>query len=105
MSVAILIEFKDPGRDDLYIPLATEGAYSNEWLPMAKRIELHWLPIFHSGARVGVEDLPAVMDEFRRLRSALAEDPRKSSVVERLDFVLKRLHEVDNREIAGLFIG
>jgi hypothetical protein len=105
MSVAILIEFKDPTRDELYIPLATEGAYSSEWVPLARHLGLNWLPLFQAGTRVDVEDLPTVVDEFRRLRSALADDRRKSSVVERLDFVLERLHEVDSQEIAGIFIG
>jgi len=105
MSVAILIEFKDSTRDELYIPLATEGTYSSEWVPPAKHLGLHWLPLFQTGISVSVEDLPTVMDELRRLRGVLADDRRKSSAVERLDFALERLHELDIREVAGIFIG
>ena len=105
MSVAILIEFKDPNQQELYIPLATEGAYSSEWLPLAKRLGLQWLPLFQTGSRVEVEELPVVTEEFRRLRGALAGSTGKSSTVERLDFILERLHQVDARDIAGIFIG
>ncbi len=105
MSVAILIEFKEPTREELYLPLATQGAYSSEWVPAAKELGLSWLPLFLTGTSVDVEDLPAVVEELRRLRTALAGVPRQASTVERLDFILERLRAVDPHEIAGLFIG
>lgn len=105
MSVAILIEFKDPNRDELYIPLATEGAYSSEWVPLAKQLGLSWLPLFQTGTSVSVEDLPTVMGELRRLHNVLSENRSKPSIVERLEFVLDRLQAVDNQQVAGIFIG
>ena len=105
MSVAILIEFKDPKRDELYIPLAPEGAYSSEWVPLAKQLGLGWLPLFQTGTSVSVEDLPTVMGEFQRLRDVLSENRSRPAMVERLDFVLERLQGVDSQQVAGIFIG
>lgn len=105
MSVAILIEFKDPAREALYLPLATQGAYSSEWVPLARALGLRWLPLFLTGMAVSVEDLAAVVDELRRLRTVLAGDPRTPATVERLDFILERLRSVDLREVAEVFIG
>jgi len=105
MSVAIQIEFKDPTRDVLYLPLATQGAYSSEWVPVARELGLNWLPLFLTGIPVSVEDLASVVDELRRLRTVLAGDPRKAAIVERLDFILERLRSVALDEIAEVFIG
>ena len=105
MSVAILVEFKDSSRNALYIPLATEGTYSSEWVPLAKSQGLSWLPLFQSGTTVSVEDLPTVVNEFRRLRAALASNPRLQFMAERLDVVLERFRDIDSREIAEIFIG
>lgn len=72
MSVAILIEFKAPDREELYIPVAAQGVYSTEWVPMARKLGLKWLPLFRTGSPVDVEDLPTVVDEIRQLRAALS---------------------------------
>ncbi|MGZ3460286.1 MAG: hypothetical protein ACXU86_17490 [Archangium sp.] len=105
MSVAILIKLKAPDRDDLYIPVATQGVYSTEWVPMARKLGLRWLPLFRTGTTVDVEDLPAVMDEIWQLRTAMAGDPKMAAHMERVDFILESLHEVDSDEIASIFIG
>jgi hypothetical protein len=44
MPVAILIEFKEPSREKLYLPLAAQGAYSGEWLPAAQELGLSGIP-------------------------------------------------------------
>ncbi len=105
MSVAILIEFKASGRKDLYLPVATEGAYGTEWVAPSRRLGLHWLPHFQAGAAVAPEELPAVIEEIQRLRAELQEDPQKAATVERIDFLLESLGEVRIEEIAQVFIG
>jgi len=105
MSVAILIEFKAQERERLYIPVATEGTYGIEWAATAEKLGLRWLPLFQSGISVDVANLPAVVDEFRQLRTALVGNPRKAPTVERLDFILAALEQIDADEIADIFIG
>lgn len=105
MSVAILIEFKAPDREELYIPVAAQGVYSTEWVPTARRLGLKWLPLFRTGTPVGVEYLPSVLDEFRQLRAAMAGDPRMAVHLERLDFILEALVDVDLSEVDNVFIG
>jgi hypothetical protein len=105
MSVAILIEFKAPDREELYIPVAAQGVYSTEWVPMAKKLGLKWLPLFRTGSPVDVEDLFVVVEEIRQLRAALSVEPRKAALLERIDFILEALDEVKTEEIASVFIG
>jgi hypothetical protein len=105
MSVAILIGFKAPDRQEHYIPVATQGVYSTEWVPLAEKLGLRWLPLFRTGIPVDVEDLPAVLEEIRRLRTALEGDPKKAWLQERIDSILEALDEVDPGDIARIFIG
>lgn len=105
MSVAILIEFKAQGRNSLYLPMATEGTYSREWGGVARKLGLHWLPLFQSGMRVEVSDLPAVVDELRQLRAALINRPGTTPTVDRIDSILEALSEVEPSEVAEIFIG
>lgn len=105
MSVAILIEFKEQGRKELYIPVATEGEYGTEWVANAEKLGLRWLPLFQAGTSVEVADLPAVMNEIQHLRAGLVGNPRKVAIVERMDFILESLGEVSPEEISRIFIG
>jgi hypothetical protein len=105
MSVAILIEFKVPARDELYIPVASQGVYSTEWVPTARKLGLRWLPLFRTGTTVDAEDLPAVVDEIRQLRTAMAGDPKTTVYLERIDFILEALDEMDPAEVSKIFIG
>jgi hypothetical protein len=105
MSVAILIEFKEPARQELYIPVATQGAYSSEWVPAAEALGLTWLPLFLEGTTVSVDDLPTIMEELQRLRALLGGDPAKAATVDRIDFILGRLRSIDSNAIAGIFVG
>ncbi len=105
MSVAILIEFKEQGRQELYIPVATEGEYGTEWVENAERLGLRWLPLFQAGTSVDVTNLPTVIDEIQQLRAKLATNPKKAALVERIDFILESLGEVSPEEISRIFIG
>lgn len=105
MSVAIHIKFKAAHRDPLHIPVATQGAYHTVWLPTAERLGLKWVPLFENGPVVSVNELTAVMDEFRKLRDVLASNPKNASVLERIDSLLEELSDVPLDEVAEIFIG
>ncbi|RYZ16292.1 MAG: hypothetical protein EOO70_04790 [Myxococcaceae bacterium] len=105
MSVAILITFKAKDRDSLYIPVATQGAYHALWLPTAEKLGLKWIPLFENGPVVDVGDLPAVMDELRKLRDALAGNPKNDSLLERIDWILEELSGLDLNEVSEIVIG
>jgi hypothetical protein len=105
MSVAILIEFKEHGRKDLYLPVATEGEYGREWVENAEKLGLRWLPLFQAGTSVAAEELSAVVKEIQQLRTKLAGDPKKAATLERIDFILESLGELSPEEISRVFIG
>ncbi|WNG26169.1 hypothetical protein F0U62_20685 [Cystobacter fuscus] len=105
MSVAMLIKFKAQDQRSLYLPMATEGTYSREWVSVARKLGLPWLPLFQTGIKVEVAALPAVMYELRQLRAALVDNPGSTPVVERIDSIIEALSEVAPAEIAEIFIG
>src|SRR5262249_34642606 len=109
MSVAVLIDYVDPAaavasgaRECL--PVATEGVYSKYWLPAARKLGCRWLPWFQAGAPVPLEDLPAVISEFLRVRDDLQRDPT-SHVAERSRWLVAQLEQLDPSTIAELYIG
>ncbi|QAT88028.1 hypothetical protein EJ065_6499 [Corallococcus coralloides] len=105
MSVAILINFKSTDRAPHYIPVSTQGAYHALWLPAAEKLGLKWVPLFEDGPVVDVNDLPALMDEFRQLRDALADSPKNDSLLERIDWILEELSGLDLNEVSEIAIG
>lgn len=105
MSVAIHIKFKATDRGSLSIPVATQGTYHTVWLPTAEKLGLKWVPLFENGPIVDVKELTAVMNEFRKLREALASNPKNASILERIDFILEELGDVPLDEVSEIFIG
>ncbi|MBN9682628.1 MULTISPECIES: hypothetical protein [unclassified Corallococcus] len=105
MSVAILVSFKAKDRESLYIPVATQGAYHALWLPAAEKLGLKWVPLFEDGPIVDVGELPALMDELRKLRDALAGNPKNDDLLERIDWILEEFSRLDLTEISRISIG
>ncbi|ATB29054.1 hypothetical protein [Melittangium boletus] len=105
MSVAILVKFKEPGRDDRYIPVAAQGVYHSVWLPMAEKLGLKWVPLFENGPLLDVKELATVMEELRKLRGALAGHPKNALLLERIDSVLDELDDIELDEVSEIFIG
>jgi hypothetical protein len=105
MSVSILIEFKGPCRRSRYIPVATQGVYHSEWQETAEKLGLKWVPEFENGPSVKVEELPEVMEEIRKLRAVWANNPKKDWLLERIDFILEQLSELNLDEVSEIFIG
>lgn len=109
MSVAVLIEYVDPAAAAAagareYMPVATEAVYSKYWVPAARDLGCLWLPQFQTGTSVPVERLPAVIQEFRRVRDYFQRDPT-SSLAERSRWLVTELERLDTSIIAQLFIG
>jgi len=109
MSVAVAIKYLEPAaaaasgaRDEL--PVATEGVYSKYWMPAALELGCTWLTWFQTGAPVPLKDLPAVIDEFRRVRDYFQRDPT-SPVAERSRWLVDELERLDPSTLAELFIG
>ena len=104
MSVAVLIKYLDAasatasGARD-YLPVATEGVYSTSWVPAALKLGCTRLPSFQTGAPVPLEDLAAVIDEFRRLRDYFQRDPT-SPLAERSRWIVGELEKLDPSTIA-----
>ncbi|WP_233611955.1 hypothetical protein [Corallococcus sp. AB045] len=80
-------------------------AYHALWLPTAEKLGLKWVPQFENGPIVEVGNLPAVMDELRKLRDALAGNPKNDSLLERIDWILEKFSELDIAEVSRIAIG
>lgn len=105
MSVAMLVYFKDPARNRLYIPVAAQGTYHSDWQPTAEKLGLKWVPDFENGPTVMGTEIAELLEEFRTLRAVWAKDPRKDWLLERIDSILERLSEVNLDEVSRIFIG
>jgi hypothetical protein len=105
MSVAIFVKFKAPERDSLYIPVSPQGLYHSMWLPTAEKLGLKWVPLFEDGPIVDVKELAEVIDELRTLRAVWANDPKNDWLLERIDFILEQLNELNLDEISRISIG
>lgn len=119
MSVGVLVQFKSPDRETLYVPVATEGTYSRYWVSAAERLGLLWLPEFQTGAIVPLDALPAVIAEFEQVRAEFARRPDMTDrfirqrmdvatmqeLLERADNVLEALKGLDPAEVNEIFIG
>jgi hypothetical protein len=105
MSVAILVKFKAPERDSHYIPVATQGVYHSVWQDTAEKLGLKWVPQFENGPIVKVEELAEVMEELRKLRAVWAGDPKNDWLLERIDFILEQLNDIDLDEVSRISIG
>jgi hypothetical protein len=110
MSVAVLITYHDdvtsPGPE--HLPVATEGVFATYWLPAARALGCVWMPLFQSGAPVPLEDVPAVLDELRRLRDHFAAQGDRLSatgVPERSAWLVGELEKIDFGAIKELWIG
>jgi hypothetical protein len=77
------------------IPIATLDAYREFWLPGARAIGAHWLPLFESYACVQGKDFEDVSKElvlFRNwLQSAPFNEDAKRSITSRVDCLLDGL--------------
>jgi hypothetical protein len=106
MSIAVLITYHDSVTSPSYLPLATEEVFARYWLPAAAALGCIWMPLFQSGAPVPLEDLPAVLDELRRLRDHFAADPSSAAGVrERSAWLVGELDTIDTATINELWIG
>ncbi len=110
MSVAVVITYRNEGasgRD--YLPVATEDLFSAYWLPAAARLGLVWMPLFHSGTTVAIEDFPEVRAEFEQMRDLFAVAPDDTKMIEHLRersrWLSDELARVDLANIQDLFIG
>jgi hypothetical protein len=104
MSLAILVKFKAPARSTLQIPVASQGLYHSMWLPTAEKLGLKWVPLFEHWPAIEVKDIAAIMDELRQLRAVWANDPRNNGLLERIDFILEELNDINLDEVSRISI-
>jgi len=73
MSVALIYRLRGATPEQAEtVPVATAEVFRDHWLPGARALGLVWLPLFETGVKVGVDDLPAVVEELRALERWLA---------------------------------
>lgn len=96
MSISLAIARpKDREFSIKRMPIATLDAYRTFWLPGAREIGAHWLPLFESHALVQGKDFEEVSAElvsFRNwLQSAPFNEEAKRSIASRVDYLLEGL--------------
>jgi hypothetical protein len=106
MSIAVLISYRDSSRSETYVPLATESAFAEHWLPAAAALGCVWIPMFRTGTTISPEELPAVRAELEQMRDHFARVPGASEHVrERSRWIVEQLSQIEPAAIHEVFIG
>jgi hypothetical protein len=104
MSVSLLVDMKDE-KENAMVHVAGEASFGKYWVPAAKQRSLRWVPQFQDGAFFSVNDLPAVIAEFRVLRMAFEKTEKTKDLVERVDAILELLTKIDVSQVVTMWCG
>lgn len=67
MSVSLLIQNTRDKEKNLYFPISGQLTYKEEWIPLAERLNLIFIPLFLTGIPISKDNLESVIKEFELL--------------------------------------
>ena len=74
MPIELLLEGPDDGPGRL-VSIVSRDAFDVAWRPIADRLGLGWVTMMRTGFTVRSDDVPAILEELRRLDRALRDVP------------------------------
>lgn len=90
------------------VPIATNAAFKEFWLPGCSALNLQWVPLFIEGLDLERESLPDILNELSRLRSWMIQNHSgkdRDFLVDRLDRLSKKLTELQRTPKIEAWIG
>lgn len=70
MSVALMLTIHEKeNQSEFYLPIAGQDTFKTIWLPACLELNLIWMPLAETGFSFGINELPAVLDEFKHLKA------------------------------------
>lgn len=109
MSIGLFISYRDPRKEDRWIPIANDDVFQRIWRPTCRRLGLGWVARFQSGWTLSPLDLPPILEELRKLRQHLPDSdlPAESlhHLLARISVLRRELTEIERTADARAFIG
>ena len=112
MSVALLITYQNPGKENRLVPIATERTFQEYWQPASAALGLQWVPLLQGGVPITTEDIPFLVDELGRLKNYVSSESHPALpqdmanlILERVDTLLLELRHLQDDKDAEIFIG
>ncbi|MBK5073795.1 hypothetical protein I2492_13380 [Budviciaceae bacterium CWB-B4] len=110
MSIGIMIdEPKNEEEKSFFIPVATEKTFNEYWLIAAQELKLQWVPIFSTGVVVDQDDLLVVINELNAIRiwimTHITNIENQKELLNRIDYIIKKLFEIVKNKDIKLYIG
>ncbi|RYY76640.1 MAG: hypothetical protein EOO52_03805 [Gammaproteobacteria bacterium] len=106
--IAIVLDPKNEEQAAFSVPVSTERNFEENWLPLIKKLDLEWLPLFQTGVDIESDDLIAISEELSKLL-ALAEKDLSPSIYKdlarRVNELIKGLEKIFIEKSVTVFIG
>ena len=111
MSICVIIS--NPINEDekhTYIPIATESAFENYWLPVIEKLDLKWVRCFQCGIEIERKELELVKEELTKLHNCVIEHMNNKQgefIMDRIDNLCVEMSRIfmTGREDIKLYIG
>ncbi|MFW5443932.1 MAG: hypothetical protein ACKE51_06475 [Methylococcaceae bacterium] len=109
MSIIAIVQDAKTEEEKLFnIPISTEKFFKEVWLPLAKDLDLQWIPVFQTGIEILKEDLPNIFSELDKLEELAKRTLNKeqfSQIHTRLNLIRDNLPDGFIRDGAVIYIG
>ena len=89
MTVSLFMKTQRDG-DERVVPISTERVFEDYWQPAARKLGLKWVPLFQTGLPLEQEDIPVVLEELEKLRTAFEKPSHVPADTD--EYVLGRLN-------------
>ncbi|GIK64619.1 MAG: hypothetical protein BroJett018_24130 [Chloroflexota bacterium] len=72
MSVRLSVESDTLQDGRITIPVAPQLGFTGDWLVVASKLELEWVPLFETGISISTENVGFIIDELEKMRDFLS---------------------------------
>jgi hypothetical protein len=104
MSVDLMVQRSD-GEMEM-VPLASNRAFSLDWLPVARELDLVWVSLLRTGFPLGPDDVHEVLVELELMRQhVLTCRPEAKHIVSSLERLSHGLSQVDFAAGETVYVG
>lgn len=98
MSIALFGVKINGDADNTYIPIATEDAFRNVWLPVSRQYGLKWINAFQGGHSFTREDIRDILGDLRQLKEIVGQEEGEEQVLSRVNSLIEFLKQLEARE-------
>jgi hypothetical protein len=112
MSIRLTVESKNFQGGEITIPIAAQRVFTGNWLLVAEKLNLEWVPLFEGGISITEESAQIVIDELATMREFLLENSlielthaMSKEIIERIEKMIPLLRVLQEDPNAQIWIG